>query len=90
MSFNRSYRKGADTKIRTAPSDASDLERTEESNYSDVKVRNVSTSDEVPHTNQTSCHLNPICPVNIEATSIAKISNEGLNKLKTADRSGKR
>nr|XP_011464210.1 PREDICTED: uncharacterized protein LOC101297645 isoform X3 [Fragaria vesca subsp. vesca] len=90
MSFNRSYRKRADTKIRTASSDASDLERTEESNYSDVKVRKVSTSDEVPHTNQTSCHLNPICPVNVEedTTSIAKISNEGLNKLKTADRSG--
>ncbi|XP_040368103.1 uncharacterized protein LOC112176104 isoform X6 [Rosa chinensis] len=85
--FNRVHRQLANTNIRVVPSDASDLERTEKRNYSAVKVRKVSTSDKVPHTKQTSCHLNPIRHVHVEEdkTNIPKISNRGINKLKTTD-----
>ncbi|XP_061988026.1 uncharacterized protein LOC133706499 isoform X4 [Rosa rugosa] len=85
--FNRVNRQRANTNIRAVPSDASDLERTEKRNYSEVKVRKVSTSDKVPHTKQTSCHLNPIRHVHVEEdkTNIPKISNRGINKLKTTD-----
>ncbi|KAM5571786.1 hypothetical protein ABKV19_012063 [Rosa sericea] len=85
--FNRVHRQRANTNIRAVPSDASDLERTEKRNYSEVKVRKVSTSDKVPNTKQTSCHLNPIRHVHVEEdkTNIPKISNRGINKLKTTD-----